>query len=67
MYRPPLEAKMVVTLQQPTPKNEHQRSVHDFLSCIVHTLRVMEWRYPIISLSAAFMAKDASDNIATTS
>jgi len=67
MYRPPWWAKMWVTRQRPPPKNEHQLSVTDVWFCIFHTPRAIEQCCPIISLSAAVMGKNASDNTATTS
>jgi len=58
---------MLVTIQLPPPRNERQRSVNDFWSCILDNLRAMERRYPIFNLLAAFMGKNASDNIAYAS
>ena len=46
---------------QPPPKNECQRSVNDFRSCILDEVSAMEQRYPMINLSAAFTGKDARD------
>jgi len=67
VYRPRLWAKMLVTIQLLPPTNEHPRSVNNIWSCILNTLRAIEPHYPTINLSAAFMGKNAGDDIATTS
>ena len=58
---------MPVTILLPPPENEHQRSVNDFLSCILDNLRAVECRCPIFNVSAAFMGKNANDDIASAS
>jgi len=58
---------MLVTIFLPPPENEHQRIVYDFLSCIVDNLRVLERRYPIFNLSAAYVGINATDDIASAS
>jgi len=58
---------MLVTILLPPPKNERPPSVNDFWSCILHTLRAMERHYPIFNILAAFMGKNARDDIASAS
>jgi len=58
---------MLVRISLLPPKNQSQQSVNDFWSCIMQTQMVMLWCQPIIIVSAAFMGKIASDNIATNS
>jgi len=48
-------------------KNERQQSVNDFWACILDNLTAMQRRSPIIVLSAAFMGKNASDDLTTAS
>jgi len=42
-------------------------SVNHFWYCILHTVRAVERRYPIFNISAAFMGKNARDDIASAS
>jgi len=58
---------MVVTISLPPPKNERQWSVNDFWSHIADNSRAVQWHSPIIILLAAFLGKNASDDIAATS
>ena len=67
MQRRPLWAKMPLTISLPPPKNERQRSVNDFWSCILNNPRAMERRYAIIHLSAASTGKNTTDDIASAS
>jgi len=48
-------------------ENERQWSVNDFCACILDNQTAMQRRSPVIVLSAAFMSKNASDDIATAS
>jgi len=48
-------------------KNECQRSVNNFSSCMLHNSRAVQRHTPIIIILAAFIGKNASDDIATTS
>jgi len=57
---------MAVTILLPPPKNERQWSVNDFWSCIMDTQSAMYRRRLIINALAAIIAKNASDDIATT-
>ena len=66
-YQRSLWGKMEATISIPPPKNQRQRSINDFGSRILHTLRAMESRYPIFNLPTAFMGKNASDDIASAS
>jgi len=67
MHRPPLWAKMIMTIMLQPPKSVHQWSVNDFWSCILDNPRAMECLYPIINLSAGFTGKNTSDDIASAS
>jgi len=46
---------------------ERHRSVNDFCSCILDNLTGMECRLSTMNLSAAFIGKNASDDIASAS
>ena len=63
MHQLPLWAKILVTITLQAQKNQRQWSVNDFWSCILGNPRAKEQRYSIINLSAAFMGKNATDNI----
>jgi len=58
---------MLVTTSLLTSKNDPQLSVNNFWACLLDNQTAMQRRRPIIILSAAFMGKNASDNIATAS
>jgi len=47
-------------------KNEHQRSVNDFCSCILDNQTAVGLHYATTEVLAAGMCKNGSDNIATT-
>jgi len=66
-YPPPKWAKMLLTISLTPPEKERQWSVNDSWSGILETLRAMEWHWPTIHLSAAYIGKNASDNIRSTS
>jgi len=57
---------MQVTISLQLAKNERQRSIKDFWSCILDNLRATEQRQPIINSSADFMGKTVTDDIAAT-
>jgi len=67
MYRLPPCANMVVKLSLPPFKNERQQIVNVFRSCMVDNRRAIDGCYPNTYISAAFMGKNASDNIASAS
>jgi hypothetical protein len=48
------------------PRNEHQWSVNNFLSCILDNHWPVQWLLPIITVLAAFMNKNSGDDITTT-
>jgi len=58
---------MLVTISLLPPENERQQSVNDFLSRAMYNLRAVQQHTPIIVILAAFLDKNACDNIATTS
>jgi len=64
---PPIWVKMAATISLPPPQNECQRSVNHFWCCIMDTPSTVHRHLPISNVSAAFMGKNASDYIATTS
>jgi hypothetical protein len=66
-YWPPFYVIMVATTSLLCPKNERQWRINDFWPCIVEKTRVAWWDWPIIKLSAAYLGKDCSINIVTTS
>jgi len=47
-------------------KNKRQQSVNIYESCIFHNQIAMQRYYPVIKVLAAFIGKNASDDIATT-
>jgi len=65
--RPPFYAKMVATISLLCPKNELQWSINDFWHCIMEMARVVQWHWPIIELSAAFLGKNCCVKIVTMS
>jgi len=50
-----------------TFQNKCQHTVNNFWSCILDNQRAMQPGQPIIEVSAAFMGKNAADDIASTS
>jgi len=58
---------MLVTILLLPPKNDRQHSVNNLSSCIMHNQLATQQCQPIIIVAAAFMGRNASDNIATIS
>jgi hypothetical protein len=58
---------MPVTISLLPPKNERQQIDKDFSACRLDNQTAMQWCHPIIIQSAAFMSKNASDDIVTAS
>jgi len=58
---------MLVTISLPPPKNLRQWSVKDFWSHIMDNPRALQRHTPIIIILAAFLGKNVSADIATTS
>jgi len=56
---------MLLTILLPPPKNDCELSVNDFSSCTLDNQRVMQLCQPIMIVSAAFMGRNAEDDIAT--
>jgi len=54
---------MVATTSLLCPKNDCQQIVNEFWPCILHSPRAVQWYWPIIKLSAAFLDKHAVDDI----
>ena len=67
MYRPPLWAKIPLTISVQPAENERQPSLNNFWSCILDHLRAMEWHWPVMNLLAAIMGKNGTDDIASAS
>jgi len=67
MYRPPFNAKMLERTSRLSPKIERQQSINDFWSCILHNQRAVRRLQSIIEVMAAFIGKNASDDITTAS
>jgi len=61
-----LSLKRQVTRSLPHSWNEHQWSVNYFWSCILDNYQAVQWHLPIITVLAAFMGKNATNNIVTT-
>jgi hypothetical protein len=64
-YWPPLLAKRPTTISLPPPKNVGQWCVNNFWSCIIDNSRAVQRHTPIIIFLAAFLSKNASNDIAT--
>jgi len=58
---------MAATILLPPRKNECQRSVNDFRSCIMDTHSAEHRCWIMINPSATFVGNNATDNISTTS
>jgi len=58
---------MLLAISLLPPKNERQWSVNEFSASILDNQTAMQLHWSIIVLSAAFMGKIASDDIATSS
>jgi hypothetical protein len=66
-YRQPLKANTIVMISLPPRENQCQRIVNDYWSWIVENLQAMHHGWSIINLSDDLIAKNAIDDIATTS
>jgi len=66
-YRLPFKSTTVATISLLCPKNEHHRNVNNFGPCITENPSAVRQYYVMIRLSAAFLAKNSSDDIATMS
>jgi len=63
--RPPFQAKWFSTTSSPSPQNERQCSVNSFRPCILEYQGTMGLLWSIIEPSAAFLGKNAFDNLVT--
>jgi len=66
-YWPSRLVQWQATRSLPDHRNQHQRSVNDFWSCILHNQWAVQQHLVIIGILAAFMGKNSPDNIASTS
>jgi hypothetical protein len=64
-YWPRLWAKEPTTISLPPPKNQHQQSINDYLSCIMDNSRAEQRHIPIIIMVAAFLGNNGREDIAT--
>jgi len=55
MYWQPLWAKEITTWSQPQSENERQRSINNFVCCILYNPRAVLRHLPIIEVLAAFI------------
>jgi hypothetical protein len=62
-YQPLLWTKMLWMSSLPPSNNEHHQSVNNSLSCILDSLRAMEWHWPTSHQTAACMGNNGSDDI----
>ena len=56
---------MVPPISETPMKNEHQWSINDFRSCILHNRRALRQLYSIMVVLATFIPKNATNDIAT--
>ena len=66
-YYPASYVKRRALISLPDPRNECQQSVDNVRSCILENQMAVQLYESIINESAAFMCKNAIDDIATTS
>ena len=66
-YWPPFEADQLGTTLRLSPKNERQRSVNKFWSCIWNDPGAAQRHLPTLHVSATFQSKNAREDIATIS
>jgi len=66
-YSPAFAVKIVTTILMLPPQYQRQWSVNIIGSWIMDNEMPMQWHYPVIKIMAAFIGKNVSDNIATTS